>query len=318
MFKHDLPFDPTYGYDLKGLLEVGSPDPPGDFSIFWQQTHAAIRKLGVRLECKPCHLDNPFVHVEEFRLVSLGGVRIGGWLTRPKDRQPERGLMVSHGYGGREGPDLPTEEPAVPTITMYPVCRGLPRLSIMPGVRCDAGQHVLVGMEDRETYIHRGCVADLWAATQALVSISPQVANGLDFFGVSFGGGIGAIALAFEPRFRRAVLAMPSFGNHPLRVTLTCVGSGQSVRETWMADSRVLEVLQYFDSATAARQVTTPTLVACARFDPAVPPPGQFAVYNALNCEKELFIAEAGHFEFEGLAEQDAAFAAAMDNWFAD
>ncbi|MEZ5576382.1 MAG: hypothetical protein R3F44_12440 [Candidatus Competibacteraceae bacterium] len=37
--------------------------------------------------------------------------------------------------------------------------------------------------------------------------------------------------------------------------------------------------------------------VAAARFDPAVPPPGQFAVYNALAGPKELFVLRAGHFD---------------------
>ncbi|MEZ5583004.1 MAG: hypothetical protein R3F37_09785 [Candidatus Competibacteraceae bacterium] len=32
-------------------------------------------------------------------------------------------------------------------------------------------------------------------------------------------------------------------------------------------------------------------------FDPAVPPPGQYAIYNALAGHKDLFVLQAGHFE---------------------
>jgi pimeloyl-ACP methyl ester carboxylesterase len=41
-----------------------------------------------------------------------------------------------------------------------------------------------------------------------------------------------------------------------------------------------------------------PVHVAAARFDPVVPPPGQFAVYNALPGDRRLFVLDAGHFDY--------------------
>lgn len=35
-FTHDLPFDPTYGYDLHALLKVGAPEEPEDLAEFWR------------------------------------------------------------------------------------------------------------------------------------------------------------------------------------------------------------------------------------------------------------------------------------------
>jgi cephalosporin-C deacetylase len=49
--------------------------------------------------------------------------------------------------------------------------------------------------------------------------------------------------------------------------------------------------------ATAATRVRIPVHVAAALFDPSVPPPGQFAVHNALAGRKELFVLTAGHFD---------------------
>jgi cephalosporin-C deacetylase len=101
--------------------------------------------------------------------------------------------------------------------------------------------------------------------------------------------------LPWDHRFKRAYLDVPSFGNHPLRVTLPCNGSGESVRLYRKTHPDVMQVLAYHDSATAARRIQIPVLVAAALSDPAVPPPGQFAVYNALPGEKRLFIRQTGH-----------------------
>jgi cephalosporin-C deacetylase len=47
-------------------------------------------------------------------------------------------------------------------------------------------------------------------------------------------------------------------------------------------------------------------LAAVALFDPAVAPPCQFAVANALPKFNEIFILDAGHFDYPDGAAQDA------------
>jgi cephalosporin-C deacetylase len=133
--------------------------------------------------------------------------------------------------------------------------------------------------------------------------------------GGSFGGGIGAMALAWDSRFKSGFLSVPSFGNHPLRVTLPCTGSGESVRNYYQDHPEVLDVLAYFDSATHARRIGIPVLCECALFDPAVPPPGQFAVYNALAGPKELTVRQAGHFTYLAEADDNQRLRATLERW---
>lgn len=121
----------------------------------------------------------------------------------------------------------------------------------------------------------------------------PEAAGRLTYLGTSFGGGIGALALPWDDRFHAAGLTVPTFGNHPLRVTLPCTGSGESVRTRLAEDPSVLDVLAYFDAATAARHIKIPVHVGAALFDPSVPPPGQFAVYNGLAGPRELLVLRA-------------------------
>jgi cephalosporin-C deacetylase len=297
MFDHRYGFDPTYGYTAPRLMQVRAPQAPPGFELFWQATYHEARATPPRPVLTRVRSGRPDVAVFEIKYAGVGNFVVGGWLTRPVGVEARRGVVIGHGYGGRQGPEL--DVPGPPSVCLFPCARGFHR-SARPDLPASAATHVLRGIEHRETYLHRLCVADLWSAVSALIEVAPEVAGMIDYAGTSFGGGLGAMALPWEPRIRRAFLGVPSFGNHPLRVTLPCVGSGEAVRLLYQRKPEILETLAYFDSATAATFCRKPVLVSCALFDPAVPPPGQFCVYNSLAGEKELFIRQTDHFAWSG------------------
>ncbi|MDQ5910821.1 MAG: cephalosporin-C deacetylase [Pseudomonadota bacterium] len=314
MFHHAYPFNPTYGYDLDDLLAVAAPEPPADFAPFWRELQARARAISVEPVLRELSSPYPRTQVFEVAFTSLDGLRIGGWLTRPRDEPVERGVVVSHGYGGREGPDfhLPFRRAAL----IFPCARGLSR-SARADLPANPDAHVLHGIERRETYIHGGCAADtVWCAASALLELFPMAASSLAYLGISFGGGMGALALPWDERFHHAHLNVPSFGHHPLRLTLPCVGSGEAVRRYQQQTGQALTTLRYFDAAVAAKWLQIPMHIAAARFDPAVPPPGQFAIYNALAGHRELFVLQTGHFDHGGLAAEGARLQDALAYFF--
>ncbi len=296
---HPFPFDPTYGYDEARLRTVPAPEGPADFAEFWRKTFAEARIWPLEIERRRIEHPRTDFTVYEIEFTGLNGFRVGGWLTAPSDGSIEHGLVMGHGYGGRDEPAF--EQSAV---TLAPCARGFNHSarSDLPG---DAPHHVIRGIASRESYLIRACVADLWRAASALLELYPALRGRLHYAGTSFGGGIGALALPWDDRFSKAFLAVPTFGNHPLRLQLPSIGSSESLRVYHRRHPKVVGVLAYFDAATAARHLTQPTLAVCALFDPAVPPPGRFAVYNALAGPKSLFVAPYGHFEYPGLAETD-------------
>ena len=313
LLAHVFPFDPTYGYRDEDLLNVTAPPEPDDLAEFWQWAYRQTIDRPPRVTSRRIPCADPALDLFEVEFDSGDGLRIGGWLTVPRNQRPRRGVVLSHGYGGREGPDLVIPGPSA--IVMQPCIRGFNR-SATSGLPDQAAEHVLHGIESRETYIHLGCVMDHWAAATALLELFPDIANALHFIGGSFGGGIGAMALAWDPRFHAASLKVPSFGNHPLRVTLPCTGSGEAVRRYHRRHPEVLNVLRYFDAATLAQRITIPTHFACARFDPAVPPPGQFAVCNAAAGPKRLTWLRAGHFEHSGAQADEIRLFEDRRDWF--
>ncbi|MFF8717280.1 acetylxylan esterase [Streptomyces sp. NPDC015184] len=320
-FEHDFPFDPTHGHTLDDLLRISAPDgAPADFADFWRGRYEEARKVDTEPELGPPEDERDGVRIHGVTFTSVGGVRLGGWVALPDTGTAERGFVIGHGYGGREapGPDVPLPLPR--SAAILPCVRGMVSRGLLPGVPTVSGAHVLHGIESRDTYVIGDCVADLWCAASALHELVPELAPGtgaplLGYLGESFGGGLGALAMPWDDRFGAAQLTVPTFGNHPLRLTLQCTGSGEAVRGYHRDHPEVTEVLRYFDAATAATWLKQPTLVAAALFDPSVPPPGQFAVHNALAGESELQVLSAGHFEHEGLVAETAELRAAR-RWF--
>lgn len=306
---HDFPFDPTYGYTLDRLLALRPPTEPAGFETFWRETFDTTTAVPLAMTSEPVESRDPAFRARLIHFDGFEGVRLGGWLIEPADAQATRFAVVGHGYYNRPFEDL-SYEPGVAALFMC--CRGL-GASRCAAISDVTAFHVLHGIEAKETYVHRGCVADTWSAASAVLELFPHAAGRLEYRGGSFGGGIGAMALPWDDRFVFAALGVPSFGNHPLRVTLPCVGSGAAVGLKWERDPAVLDVLAYFDAATHAARIRIPTHVTCAVFDPAVPPPGQFSVFNAIASQKKLHVIQAGHFQWAGTAEDDANAAADCD-----
>ncbi len=313
MFKHEFSFDPTYGYTESTLRNIQPPLAPPDFAAFWQDTYSLARATDPDPVIRPTASPRKGFEVFELDYTGINGFRVGGWLTRPLDATPTRGVVMSHGYGGRSAPDLFL--PGDPAVVVFPCGRGLNR-SAHPDLPSVSTNHVLHGIARRDTYIHRHCVADLFSAVSALLSLHPELANRVDYMGTSFGGGIGAMMRPWEPRIRRAYLGGPSFGHHPMRLACPCVGSGESVRKAVSTSPAIADTLRYFDSAIASTFSHTPTMVACALFDPAVPPPGQWAVYNALTCPKQLFVHQAEHFDWPDAGVELRRLFRAQEEWF--
>lgn len=313
--EHPFPFDPTYGYHLDALLSVPLPEEPADFSQFWQDTYAETLATPLRLTSRKVISPRPEYSLYEIEYDSLDGVRIGAWVTVPKTEDQRGGWVVYHGYGGRGEPDFDLPRPAGPAI--FPCARGFNR-SAQADIPGEAAGHVVHGIDSRETYVHRGCAADAWQAASALIEMFPSTAKDLRYMGGSFGGGMGALAVPWEPRFHRAYLDIPSFGNHPLRVTVPCVGSGAAVREYWLRRPEVMNVLAYFDAATAARNIRIPAFVSPALFDPAVPPQGQFSIYNAIPGPKDLYVRSAAHFACRYEITEGQELHALLDQWFSE
>ena len=283
-------------YSLSTLLTPLAPPPePEDFDGFWQATFQEFGAGPVAWEVAQEHAATATHRVTEIRFRSSAGEDATAFAMLPHAVTDIRcGLVVGHGYGGRTGPDV--ERVPAHTAAIFPVAPGT-HVGTASRFPASPDEHVLAGIAHRDTYSHRFSAADIWRAATILLDMAPSAAGSLDFSGGSFGGGIGALALPWDDRFRRAALDVPSFGNHDVRLSRRCTGSGEAVRQHLRDHPEVRPVLDYFDAAIAARRLHLPVHVSAAMLDPAVDPRGQFAVYHALSGPKRLGVRAAGHLD---------------------
>jgi cephalosporin-C deacetylase len=301
--KHPYPFDPSYGYTLDELLAVEAPAATADYESFWQARYQKALMIDPSVVMVAKGKVKSGWRVHEMAYQSTGSAKIGGWCLTPPEGKVERVMVVLHGYGGRDGPDF--HWPFENTALVFPCARGIGR-SPFPPVVSNPLWHVLHDIQDPARYVHGGCVEDVWIGVSAALSLFPEATGRVGLIGVSFGGGIGAMALAWDRRIARAHFNVPSFGNQPLRLTLETTGSGAAVRAMHRRQPTVVErTLSYYDAAVAARWIEAPVHFACALFDPMVAPPGQFAIHNAVRGQKELFVLRAGHFPYPGQATEE-------------
>jgi cephalosporin-C deacetylase len=313
--KHPYKFDPTYGMSLEDLLAVQPPEAPPGFDAFWHARYKTALAVNPQPRLSESTATHPNWLVQDITFTSTEIVEITGWLLTPKDKKVTRGLVVGHGYGGRDAPDFTFDLPE--TALLFPCFRGLSRSRHAP-ISSDPAWHVLHDIDDPAHYILGGCVEDLWASISALTQLFPQTEGKIGYSGTSFGGGIGALAIPHDPRITRAQLVVPTFGNMPLWLTLPTTGSGNAVQNYRKTHPDIMDSLRFFDSAIAARGITVPALIAVARFDPAVAPPCQFSVANALPPAKnhEIVILDAGHFDYPGCAAQHAQLNESVRQFF--
>ncbi len=293
-FKHPFCFDPSYGYDLGRLLTVFPPQAPAGFIEFWQNRYKRTLLLNPEFERRLVGAHVGF-KVFDIRYQSTGGIQIGGWLLEPDQQTIKQCIIVGHGYGGRDQPDYHFDIPE--TAFLFPCFRGISRsrnaeISDQPPI------HVLQGIEDPERYVIGGCVDDLWLGVSVMQKLYSDAAGRIGYMGISFGGGIGALAIPWDRRIGRAHLNVPTFGHQALRLELPTIGSGAAVTQYVKERGHIPITLVYYDAAIAASFASQPVHIAAALFDPMVAPPGQFAVYNAWAGPKALLVLDAGHFEY--------------------
>lgn len=287
-------FDPTCGMSFDELIRCEAPrrdEEPSDFDAFWEEVRDGARAIDPEPRVtgwRPWRYasgapDGAGVggyEVADLVFRSVHGTRLGGWVVRPQGGADEI-AVCGHGYEGRTAPACDDVAPSA--LCVYPVARGLPARSSLPGIGRDPGQtpHVVWGIESPETYSVVRSAADFSVAATVGPQLLPD-ARRVVYHGGSFGGGVGAMTLSFDDRFDAAVLGVPTFGNQPVRVTQPTRGSWEAARRRVADDPAILETLRYADAASAARRVRVPVVAMPALADPIVPPPGQFAVAGSL------------------------------------
>ena len=304
--EHNFEFDPANGKTQAELLAIKPGVPPEGFEEFWRAHYAEVtaRKIDYTVEAElwSPRSDEKIYRV---RVRNYDGVEFVMFVARPENSCG--GLVVGQGYGNPGTPYLSLYN----LTTAFACVRGL-GFSQCKDIPWQCSDHVLHGIGDKFTYILYGVIADQWMTASVLLDMFPDTASNLNYTGGSMGGGMGALLLPWDNRFKSAYLNVPTFGAE-IRFDYQSVGSGEACRKYIAEHPEAREVLAWFDASAAACHIKIPVCVAPALFDPCVAPVGQFSVANAVADEyKTLFIRDVGHFPATG---RDKKINEDIENW---
>ena len=288
--EHDFPFDPTNGRTLAQLQDIRGPEEPEKFQAFWEENYRFT------LDMKPTYFiereiwsPNPGERIYRVRVKNWDNTEFVITIARPENSRG--GLVVGQGYGNPAGPAASEYG----LTTAFACVRGL-GLSQCKDIPWEVGKHVVHGIQSKETYILRGVIADQWMTASVLLDMFPDTADNLNYRGGSMGGGMGALLLPWDSRFKAAWLDVPTFGAE-IRFDYPSRGSGEACRQYLLEHPEAKQVLAWFDASASARYIRIPVCVTPAKFDPVVAPVGQFSIANAIpEPYKTVFIRETGHF----------------------
>jgi cephalosporin-C deacetylase len=313
---HPFSFDPTYGMTLDDLRAIVPPDAPAGFDAFWQKRYKRALAIDPKPALSESKLTHPQWQVLDITYVSTGGIEIGGWLLLPRDGPVRRGLVVGHGYGGRDASDfdLPVEETAI----LFPCFRGMSK-SAHPPIPPDAPAMCFTTSTSPTTTS---------SAAASRICGLPSRRCWRSIPGLPAPSAISAWQLRRRHRRAGDPLRSPHRSRSPDRAHLRrpqkLADAADRRQRRFRPDLREdpsrtrAREPRLFDAAIAATRITVPMLVAPALFDPAVAPPCQFAVANALPASKynEIFILDAGHFDYPGMTEQNFALRQKVRGFF--
>lgn len=304
--QHNFPFSASSKHhDLEELLRIRGPEEPAGFKAFWEENYALVTAM------RPTYFIErevwspyPDVRIYRIRVKNWDNTEFVMFIARPD--QSRGGLLIGQEYGHFVLPQFRSG-----FTTGFACVRGL-GLSSCKEIPWDAERHIVHGIRMKETYILRGAVADQWMAAGVLLDMFPDTAENLNYSGCGMGGGMGALLLPWDKRFRAAFLALPSFGAE-IRFDRPSSGSEEACRQYLAGHPPARKVLAWFDASAAAKYIRIPVGISLAVSDPCVAPAGQFSIANAVpDAYKTLFIRETGHCP---PAEHDLRLERQADEW---
>lgn len=271
-----------------------------DFDEFWDKSLKKLAEVPLKYELTPYNY--PVKGVKVYRVSYLGfeNANIEGWLAIPEGEGLKPGLLLYHGYNWAcEGLTYEVVNWALHGyVTMNMLVRGQQGNSVdnvisstgfVPGWMCK-------GILNPEEYYYRAVYMDAVRAVEVLASIPEVDKSRIGVTGGSQGGGLSLAVAAFSDIVKVAVADYPFLANFERAIDITPQGPYPEIVQYLRRNAKpeieaqALKTLSYFDIMNLAPRIKCRTWISVGLVDEITPPSTIFAVYNNLNCPKEIAI----------------------------
>lgn len=285
----------------------GRHEIPDDFDDFWQKQLDKVATLPTyEFIEKDFHL--PVANCYELWFDGTNNGKVFAKCLFPKNSQKVPVLFYFHGYQW-QSPDW--------TEMLKYVASGYGVVAL--DVRGQAGRsidqsqfkgmtskgQVIRGMTEGPEYLfYKDIYLDVYQLINIVTSQEYVDDTRLFSFGGSQGGALALVAAALHPKIIKTASIYPflsdfkrvlELGDHtePYNELFHYFKASDPFHET---EDSILETLSYIDVKNLAHRITCPVTIIVGLEDDICPPSTQFAIYNRLNCEKEMkILPEYGH-----------------------
>ena len=293
---------PRYDLDDHELVHYRTAvTPPADLGEFWQRTIAEARAVSWEPKVEPVSCGLRVIDVFDVTFSGFAGEPIKAWLHRPAGSRGDLPIVVRYsGYEcGRGLPHQVSQWPLAGYACLSVDCRGQGSGWGWAGDTPDtaafgpSGPGLLThGIGDPETYYYRRLFTDSVLAIDAARQLKGVAPDAIAVTGVSQGGGITLAVAGLVNGLCAAMPDVPFLCDIPRGMALSDHGPYlELVRYLGthrQDESRVLEVLAYFDAALLVQTAEAPALFAVALMDRWCPPSTVYAAFNAYPGRKEI------------------------------
>lgn len=313
---------PIVDLPLEKLQEYSGISPkPQDFDSYWQAALAELALAAPQPQLQQAGFQAKGVQCYDLTFQGVRGALVYAKYLRPTGPGPHPCLLCFHGYtmnSGNWSQYLPYVLQGFCVAAMD--CRGQGGHSTDPGGVCGNTQHghiirgVWGGAQD---LLFRHIFLDSVQLLRTVAGFTEVDEERIAAAGASQGGALAVACSALSGQVKRTVVQMPFLSD--FKRTWEMGQGGNAYKELFdyfrlfdplhEREEAFFQRLGYIDVHFLAPRVKGSVLMAIGLADVTCLPSTQFAVYNAIMCEKKLCLyPDFGHEPLPGFADTEFAF----------
>lgn len=296
----------------------GTNPRPEDFDAYWDRAVAEMRAVDPKVEMIKADFQAPFAECYHMYYTGVRGARIHAKLILPAgSKEPMPAVVMFHGYTDscRWWNDK-LQYAAAGFAVAAMECRGQGGLSEdVGGVKgTTVNGHIIRGLDGEEDdFLMRHIFLDAAQLAGILMDMPKIDENRVCATGGSQGGGLTIACAGLEPRIRRIGLNYPFLSDYKRVWDMDLAIDAYAELRTYFRqydplherEEECFTRLGYLDVHHLARRVRAKTLMGISMSDTVCPPSTQFAVYNAIETEKQaLLFWDYGHEDLPGFSDR--------------
>lgn len=316
----DMPLE-----DLKKYK--GSTPKPEDFHHYWMRAVKEMEETDFNPQFVESDFKVPYAKCYDLFFNGVKGARIHAKVLIPntaKEEMPGPAVLTFHGYTGNAG-DWMTKLPYVGAGYLAAAldCRGQGGISEdVGGIKGNTMHgHIIRGVDgDPDNMLMRNIFLDTASLARIIMDLPIVDENRVGTYGVSQGGGLSLACAALEPRIARTAVQYPFLSDYKRVWEMDLAKDAYEELQTYFRffdplherEEELFNRLGYVDIQHLAPQIKGKVQMAVTLMDNICPPSTQFAVYNKICSEKEVYVfPDFGHDILPG--QDDRMFQFLMD-----